>query len=119
MKVFTQMELNEALKFVEEGRAKDPQIWCVHLHYIVFPKSPYCFRRDVKEGLPIAHIFGADAETLTKLARMNGVRRVVLEREGTKRQHIDMCGAPLKSLLLNLGVDIEDYRVQEGSDSAN
>ena len=75
----------------------------VHLHSIVFPHSPQCFRRAVKRGEQIAHVFGQDAVELRRLAREIGIKVVFIDKEGTPRQHLDACGAPLKRLLDKIG----------------
>lgn len=75
----------------------------VHLHSIVFPHSPQCFRRAVARGEQIAHVFGQDAAELEKLAKHHGVRVIYIDKPGTPRQHIDMCCAPLRSLLDEIG----------------
>ena len=75
----------------------------VHLHSIVFPHSPQCFRQAVKRGEQIAHVFGQDAEELKLLAKKHGVRVLYIDKPGTPRQHIDMCGKPLQNLLDEIG----------------
>jgi hypothetical protein len=56
---------------------------------------PGCFRRS---GL-WAHLFDQDGERLRRVARWTGVRVIVVEHAGTPRQHVDLCGAPLRKLL--------------------
>lgn len=95
MKTFTQMELNEAFTYAKEN----PDSFAIHLHFMLGLRPPQCFKRDVKKGVPIAHVFGANKEALIALAKRLGVNRIVVEHTGTYRQHIDLCGKPLQKLL--------------------
>jgi len=54
--------------------------------------TPGCFRR----GGQIAHLFDTDLVRLVATARRLGVRIIKVERGGTPRQHIDLCGKPLE-----------------------
>lgn len=54
-------------------------------------------------------MFSQDAELLEELARMNGVNVVKIERVGTTRQHIDLCGKPLRRCLAGMGDNIDYY----------
>jgi hypothetical protein len=108
VKIFRCHEITQAVEHARSGGI------AVHLHWIVFPDSPRCFRRDVEQGLPIAHVFGTDAFRLRTLARRLGVRVVVIDREGTDRQHVDLCGTPLRKLLHECGVSIENHRIPKG-----
>ncbi len=102
--VFFEDEVREAIAYAAtDGVA-------VHLHWIVFDHAPQCFRRDVKAGYPIAHVFCQNEETLRTLARRLGVRVVFVHRSATDRQHIDMCGKPLRKLLAEIGHSIEWYK---------
>jgi hypothetical protein len=91
--VFQALELREAVSHAQAGGI------AVHLHKIVFPHSPKCFKDAVKRGEYIAHVFGLDKQELARLGRQMGVRVIYIDKEGTERQHIDMCGAPLRKLL--------------------
>ena len=71
----------------------------LHLHKIVFPQSPRCFRDAVARGEPIAHLFDQDKGRLIATARRLGVNVLVVEKEGQPSQHIDLCGSPLKRAL--------------------
>lgn len=93
MKVFQWRELKEAMAFAADGGV------AIHLHKIVFPNSPTCFKRAVAAGENIAHVFCRDRELLESLARRHGVRVIKIEHPGTNRQHVDLCGKPLASLL--------------------
>jgi hypothetical protein len=104
MRLFFYNQLDEALAYSLSGET------AVHLHRIVFANSPYCFRRCVQQGYPIAHIFSQDAELLRELAVRSGIRVVYIDKEGTARQHLDMCGQPLRHLLDELGYDLDEFR---------
>jgi hypothetical protein len=67
----------------------------LHLHNMVGPNAPGCFKRDVANGGNVAHLFDMDKERLVKTARKLGVRVIHIDREGTDKQHIDLCGKPL------------------------
>ena len=69
----------------------------LHTRYRI--KSPTCFKRAVAAGENIAHVFCKDRELLESLARRHGVRVIKIEHPGTNRQHVDLCGQPLASLL--------------------
>ena len=71
----------------------------VHLHRVCGPGAPACFRRDVAAGKDIAHLFDQDAARLVATVKRLGVRVVVVERRGTDRQHVDLCGRPLERLI--------------------
>ena len=43
-----------------------------------------------------AHLFDMDKERLIATVKKLGVRVIKVEREGTFRQHIDLCGKPLE-----------------------
>lgn len=97
MKIFQRMQLHKAIEYAAGGGV------AIHLHNIVFPKSPKCFRDAVARGESIAHVFGQDRQQLVSIAKRMGVRVIVVERQGTSRQHVDMCGKPLKKLLAEVG----------------
>lgn len=111
MKIFTERQLKAAIDYAFED-PKWPNV-SVHLHFIVTPDAPQCFKRDVSKGLPIAHVFCQDKDFLVELARRSGIMKVSVELEGTPRQHVDFCGNPLKDLLREAGSDINDYRRKE------
>lgn len=86
------MELREAVEYAEKGGQS------LHLHTIIGnrSKAPECFVRAVDKGENIAHLFDQDKRRLIATARKLGIRVIMVEREGTPHQHIDLCGAPLK-----------------------
>ncbi len=64
-------------------------VWCPEHDW---PTAPAVFKK-YKEW---AHFFDQDVERLKKTARQLGVRVIFVHHEGTKRQHIDLCGKPLE-----------------------
>ncbi len=109
MKIFRWNQIREAVAYAVE----DPDNTALHLHYFITPTAPACFKRDVGRRLPIAHLFGQDAKLLEAIARHAGVNKIVIERTNTPRQHIDLCGAPLRRVLEECGEDINNYRLEE------
>lgn len=91
MKMFRENQLSEAKAYAAAGEQ------ALHLHRIIAnrAKAPRCFVTAVDRGEWIAHLFDADEARLIATARRLGVRIVVVERRGTPRQHIDLCGKPL------------------------
>ena len=71
----------------------------MHLHTFITPKAPRCFKEAIARGEKIAHLFDLDTERLSKTARALGVRVCFIDGRGTPRQHIDLCGMPLKKAL--------------------
>jgi uncharacterized protein (DUF58 family) len=93
MKTFTQGEFREAeAHAVAGGQA-------LHLHRIITPRAPNCFKAAIARDEDIAHLFDRDEARLRATARTLGVRVIVIDRKGTTTQHIDLCGAPLKKAL--------------------
>lgn len=84
MKQFEMMQPHDAIKYASEGGQ------ALHLHTI--NAGHPLFRRYPE----IAHLFDMDAERLTATVKRLGVRVVKIERPGTNRQHIDLCGRPLE-----------------------
>jgi hypothetical protein len=56
------------------------------------PRAPVCFKRSDEWG----HLLDQDEERLIRTAKQLGVRKIVVDQKGTERQHIDLCGAPLR-----------------------
>lgn len=113
MRVYGAWDVEEAVEYAKTGEI------AIHLHRIIGPTAPGCFKRDIAVGLPIAHVFGCDELQLRVIAKRCGVRVVVIDRPGTDRQHIDMCGAPLRKLLAEVGVNIDDHRRSEKQPSGD
>ncbi len=78
-------ELRAALAHAADGGQ------AVHLHTIIGDRSaaPRCFVQAVDRG----------ELRLVATVRRLGVRVVVVERGGTDRQHVDLCGAPLRKAI--------------------
>lgn len=89
MKTFTSRQINEAIAFAKAGGQ------ALHLHRFITSKAPNCFKRDVANGGNIAHLFDLNKQRLIKTCRSLGIRVIHIDREGTDKQHIDLCGKPL------------------------
>lgn len=86
IKPFYRKELNAALDYVAAGG----QALIVHAWNGASTVGPF--------GRPqiIGKLFDLDADRLAKTAERLGVRRIVLCRESTEKQHIDLVGRPLE-----------------------
>lgn len=93
MRTFQQREIREAIMHAAEGGQ------ALHLHVFITPGCPRCFKRDVEAGKQIAHLFDHDLKRLVATVKRLGVRVVRVERMGTPRQHVDLCGRPLEKAL--------------------
>lgn len=93
MKVFQQREIREAILFSESGGQ------ALHMmdgsYAYLRADTPNCF----KGRGQIAHLFDRDRARLIGKAKKLGVRIIKVERDGTLKQHIDLCGAPLQRAL--------------------
>ena len=88
MKLFESREIFEAYKYVLGGGQ------ALHVYKVMsggFPNAPACFKKTKRWG----HLLDQDEKRLMATARRLGVKRVVVGRRGTMRQHVDLCGAPL------------------------
>ena len=92
MKAFKCLEVEEAVQYAADGGQ------ALHLHRIIVnpDKAPRCFVNAVKRGEDIAHLFDQDEARLVATVKRLGVKIVVVERRGTPKQHVDLCGAPLR-----------------------
>ena len=92
LKVFRAIEIDEALAHAKAGGQ------ALHLHRIIpdRDKAPRCFVQAVDRGEDIAHLFDLDRVRLVKTAKRLGVKVIHVDRDGTDRQHIDLCGGPLR-----------------------
>lgn len=92
MRVFRDREIFEAYEYANGGGQ------ALHLHRIVRDRryAPRCFVAAIDRGENIAHLFDQDAERLIQTARSLGVRTIYVDKAGTRQQHIDLCGAPLR-----------------------
>lgn len=90
MKIFEERQIREAYAHAQEGGQ------ALHLmagrYAYLRDDTPSCF----KGRRQIAHLFDQDKERLTRTAKRFGVRVILVEREGTHQQHIDLCGKPLE-----------------------
>lgn len=95
MKRFASLEVEEAIAYAAAGGQ------ALHLHRIIVDrtKAPRCFVQAVDRGEHIAHLFDLNTERLRATARRLGVRVVYIDREGTPRQHLDLCGGPLRKAI--------------------
>lgn len=95
MRYFTTLEIREAQDYADAGGQ------ALHTHQIIVNrrKSPKCFLDAVERGEDIAHLFDRDAARLRRTATELGVRIVLIEREGERGQHVDLCGKPLRKAL--------------------
>lgn len=86
------MEVEEAIQYASEGGQS------LHLHKIIPDRrtAPACFVQAVDRGENIAHLFDLDKARLVATAKKLAVRVVYIDREGTNRQHIDLCAGPLR-----------------------
>lgn len=73
----------------------------MHIHRFIVDrqKAPRCFVAAVDRGEDIAHLFDLDKLRLKATARRLGVRVVMIDREDTLRQHVDLVGQPLRRAL--------------------
>lgn len=90
MKVFQMREIREAQDYAAQGGQ------AIHLHAFITDKAPDVFKKAVAGGNQIAHLFDRDTKRLASTALSLGIRRVVIEHQGTPRQHVDLCGGPLE-----------------------
>lgn len=99
MRVFRDWEIDEAIAYAAQGGQ------ALHLHRVIVDESraPRCFVQAVRRGEDIAHLFDQDAGRLARTARRLGVRVIKIERTGTARQHLDLCGKPLQRAIGQCG----------------
>jgi hypothetical protein len=88
-RIFQLREIEAAYQFAADGGQ------ALHLMPESFAHlrtdTPSCF----KGRGEIAHLFDQNLERLTRTARSLGVRIIKVERQGSRGQHIDLCGGPL------------------------
>lgn len=92
MKSFRQGDVDEAKAYAMAGGQ------ALHLHRIIVDRkrAPRCFVAAVDRGEDIAHLFDQDEVRLIATCRALGVNVIKVEHAGTPRQHIDLCGGPLR-----------------------
>lgn len=95
MRVFQSREVDEAWEHAMEGGQ------ALHLHRIIVDRrrAPRCFVAAVDCGEDIAHLFDQDELRLVATVKRLGVKVVKVEHPGTFRQHVDLCGAPLRKAI--------------------
>jgi hypothetical protein len=95
VKAFAAREIRGALAHAAAGGQ------ALHVHGFLGDrrKAPRCFVGAVDRGEPIAHLFDRDEARLVATVRGLGVRVVAVERRGTDRQHVDLCGGPHRKAL--------------------
>lgn len=89
MKMFSWKEIKEARAYARDGNQ------ALHVYpskMVHAPDAPAVFKRHSTW----AHLFDMDKIRLIVTAQELGVRVIKVEREGTDRQHIDLCGKPLE-----------------------
>jgi len=59
--------------------------------------APGCFQRSKAWG----KLYDQDVKRLVHTATNLGVKRIVVHHQGTPKQHVDLCGAPLLKALRN------------------
>lgn len=91
MKLFEDREIFEAYKFAAAGGQ------ALHLFSDpgVYPGAPAVF----KKSREAAHLFDIDTKRLIATAQQLGVRVIKIGRKGTPKQHIDLCGRPLRQAI--------------------
>jgi len=89
VRVFSYGQIEEALEHAREGGQAlhlfDPRPHCK-------ASTPACFRRASEAG----HLFDRDRDRLVRTARQLGVRKILVDRDGRRGQHVDLVGAPLR-----------------------
>ena len=95
MNIFQRRELEAAIAWATAGNQ------ALHLMEGSFAylqkRTPSCF----KGRKQIAHLFDNDESRLIATARRLGVHVIKVERRGWKEgQHIDLCGKPLETAIL-------------------
>ena len=92
MKIFEARDLELAKEYALNGGQ------ALHLHKFIGNRAfaPKCFVRAVDRGEFIAHLFDQNEARLVATVRRLGVQVIKLERRGTDRQHVDLCGQPLQ-----------------------
>lgn len=100
MKRFDMMQIHEAIQYARSGEQ------ALHLHSIT-AGHPLFSRYS-----QIAHLFDQNKDRLCKTARDLGVKVIKVERSGTDRQHVDLCGKPLQKALALCQEDAQPCLIQ-------
>jgi hypothetical protein len=107
-KVFRMREIHYATRHAKAGGV------AVHVHNIVFKRSPTCFKAAVNRGEWIIHLYDRDKERLVWYAKYLGVKIIFIDREDTQNQHIDLCGKPALKLLAALNFTEKPGEYEKG-----
>ena len=101
MKIFQCLEVEEAKHHALDGGQ------ALHLHRIIvdWDKAPNAFKRAIEAGEDIAHLFDQDEVRLIATVKHLGVKVVFVEHRGTPRQHVDLCGGPLRKAVAMAKID--------------
>lgn len=91
MRLFGHKEVDAAIRFAGIG-GQALHVWNGADKWARAVGAPSCFQRSKQA----AHLFDQDAQRLTQTARRLGVRVIFIDKQGTDRQHIDLCGKPLQ-----------------------
>ncbi len=106
MKLFTAMQIREAIAFAKAG-GQALHVWqpMAGVNHFFWDESaaPECFRKAARSGKPFAHLFDQDVERLRDTARTLGVNVIKVDRPGEDRQHVDLCGRPLDRAIALVG----------------
>lgn len=88
MKLFPEREIQQAYDHAAEGGQ------ALHVYRSLWGngKAPACFQNAKEWG----HLLDQDRARLERTAHALGVRRVVIHLPRTNKQHVDLCGAPLR-----------------------
>ena len=90
MKKFEKRAIRSAIAYAQSGGQ------ALHVYKALAMPAPGCFRKSKLW----AHLFDQDFGRLKATAQMLGVRRIVIHREGTVKQHLDLCGKPLQCAIV-------------------
>jgi hypothetical protein len=82
MKKFEMRQLKDAIEYAAQGGQ------ALHIHTL--NNGHFLFKRYPVIG----HLFDQDRNRLVYLVGRLGVNVIKIEREGTPKQHIDLCGKP-------------------------
>jgi hypothetical protein len=95
MRRFGPKEVREAKAHAMAGH----QALHLHRHLGDRRTAPRVFVEAFDRGEFFAHLFDQDAARLIATARELGVRVVLIEDRFGPRQHVDLCGGPLRKAL--------------------
>lgn len=91
MKLFAEREKRQAYDHAKEGGQ------ALHVMPAGAPLTSIGYLRRAKS---LGHLFDQDVARLESTAASLGVRRIVIHQPGTDRQHVNLCGAPLRQAMI-------------------